>query len=134
MGTPYLGEIRMVSWGFAARGWALSDGQILSINQNTALFSLLGTYYGGNGTTNFALPNIQSRTPMSMGTGANLTNRTIGSVGGSEFTTVGTQMIPGSPDAPIQAYVFPTNGTTTQSPFLVINFLIALTGIFPSRN
>jgi microcystin-dependent protein len=124
----------MVSWSFAAKGWAMANGQLLPINQNQALFALLGTYYGGNGSTNFALPNIQSRTPIDMGPGPNLANRTIGSASGAETTTVGTQMIPSAPVMPIQAYVFPTNAVATQSPFLVINFLIALVGIFPSQN
>src|SRR5579863_1934213 len=61
MGTPYLGEIRTFSFGFAPKGWAMCNGQLLPINQNQALFSLLGTFYGGNGTTNFALPNAQGR-------------------------------------------------------------------------
>jgi microcystin-dependent protein len=124
----------MVSWSFAAKGWAMTNGQLLPINQNQALFSLLGTMYGGNGQTTFALPNIESRLPMHMGQGANLSTRQQGAVGGSETTTPATQQIPGSPVAPIQAYVFPTVGATSLSPFLVINFLIALTGIFPSRS
>ena len=69
MGTPYLGEIRLVSFNFAPRGWALCNGQLLPINQNQALFSLLGTMYGGNGQTNFALPNLQGRTPLHRGNG-----------------------------------------------------------------
>ena len=64
MSTPYLAEIRMTSFQFAPRGWAFCNGQLLPINQNQALFSLLGTQYGGNGTTNFALPNLQGRVPM----------------------------------------------------------------------
>lgn len=68
MATPYLGEIRMFGFGFAPRGWALANGSILAISQNTALFSLLGTYYGGNGSTTFALPNLQDRTPINAGT------------------------------------------------------------------
>src|SRR5271154_2020658 len=69
MGTPYLGEIRVVSFAFAPKGWALCNGQLLSISQSTALFSLLGTFYGGNGTTNFQLPNLQARMPVHMGNG-----------------------------------------------------------------
>ena len=67
MSEPFLGEIRMTSWGFAAKGWALCNGQILSIAQNQALFSLLGTMYGGNGTTTFALPDLRGRVPNHIG-------------------------------------------------------------------
>lgn len=69
MGTPYLAEIRVFSFAFAPRGWALCNGQTLAINQNQALFSLLGTTYGGNGTTTFQLPNLQGRMPVHMGNG-----------------------------------------------------------------
>src|SRR5262249_40994328 len=65
MGTPYLSEIRIMSFDFAPKGWAMCNGQFLAINQNQALFSLLGTTYGGNGTTTFALPNLQGRVPIS---------------------------------------------------------------------
>jgi len=67
MTQPFLGQIQPFGFNFAPRGWALCDGQILSIQQNTALFSLLGTYYGGNGTTNFALPDLRSRVPVGQG-------------------------------------------------------------------
>jgi len=66
VGTPFLSEIKIVSFGFAPKGWAFCNGQLLPINQNQALFSLLGTYYGGDGRVNFALPNLQGRTPMHM--------------------------------------------------------------------
>lgn len=69
MGTPYLAEIRVFSFGFAPKGWALCNGQTLPIAQNQALFSLLGTYYGGNGTTTFQLPNLQARMPVHPGNG-----------------------------------------------------------------
>lgn len=69
MSSPYLGEIRMMSFNFAPKGWALCNGQLLPINQNQALFSLLGTSFGGNGTVNFALPNLQGRTPIHTGNG-----------------------------------------------------------------
>ena len=69
MATPFIGELKIVSFGFAPRGWAMANGQLLPINQNQALFSLLGTTYGGNGQTTFALPNMQGRTPMHFGTG-----------------------------------------------------------------
>ena len=69
MGTPYLGEIKILSFNFAPKGWALCNGQLLPINQNQALFSILGTTYGGNGQTNFALPNLQGRIPIYVGQG-----------------------------------------------------------------
>ena len=69
MSTPYLSEIKVMSFGFAPKGWAFCNGQLLPINQNQALFSLLGTTYGGDGRVNFALPNLQTRTPMHMGNG-----------------------------------------------------------------
>src|SRR5216684_2893164 len=70
MSNPFLAEIRIFPFNFAPRGWALCDGQLLPISQNTALFSLIGTYYGGNGTSNFALPNLQGASPMQQGQGA----------------------------------------------------------------
>ena len=88
MADPFLGEIRMFAGNFAPRGWAFCNGQILAISQNTALFSLLGTQYGGNGTTNFALPNLQGRVPMHQGNGAGLTPREIGETGGSATVTL----------------------------------------------
>ena len=75
MSEPFIGEIRMASFGFAARGWALCNGQILPINQNQALFSLLGTTYGGNGQTNFALPDLRGRVPFHFGAGHSLGER-----------------------------------------------------------
>jgi len=69
MGTPFMGELRIMSFNFAPQGWAQCNGQLLSINQNQALFSLLGTTYGGNGQTNFALPNLRGRVPLHVGEG-----------------------------------------------------------------
>lgn len=83
MGTPFLSEIRIMSFNFAPKGWALCNGQLLPINQNQALFSLLGTTYGGNGQTTFALPNLQGRTAMHQGQG-----HTLGERGGEEAHTV----------------------------------------------
>jgi microcystin-dependent protein len=82
MSTPFMGQIEMFSFNFAPKGWTLCNGQLLPINQNQALFSLLGTTYGGNGQTTFALPNLQSRVPISFGT------NTQGSVGGQETHTL----------------------------------------------
>lgn len=93
MSDQYLGEIRMVGFNFAPVGWALCNGQLLSISQNTALFSLLGTTYGGDGKSTFGLPNLQASAPMGYGNGGGLTPRTWGDTGG-EFavTLLQTQM------------------------------------------
>src|SRR5213595_3923241 len=87
MGTPYLAEIRIVSFNFPPKGWAFCNGQLLPINQNQALFSLLGTTYGGNGTTNFALPNLNGVTMIGAGQGPGLSLETLGAqVGASNVT------------------------------------------------
>jgi len=180
MSQPYLGEIRMFAGNFAPRGNALCAGQLLSIQQNTALFSLLGTFYGGNGVSNFQLPDLRSRLPISMGNGPGLTPRVIGEQGGTETVTllqtttpqhnhfvnattdVGNlpgptnKAIPASPTdgtTPGSLYVVPPNTITpvamaaqslpvaggsqphqNMQPSLCITFIIALNGIFPSRN
>ena len=96
MSDQFLGEIRAFPFNFAPTGWALCNGQLLPINQNTALFSLLGTTYGGNGTTNFALPNLQGLAPLHVGgsPGAGLTARTLGETGGAETVTLATTQLP----------------------------------------
>src|SRR5450755_3568317 len=94
MSEPFLGQIYMVGFNFAPRGWALCNGQILPINQDTALFSLLGTTYGGNGQTTFALPDLRGRTPIHVGQGPGLTNRLLGVPGGSETVTLSLAMLP----------------------------------------
>ena len=172
MAEPFLGEIRIVGFGFAPQGWALCNGQVLSIQQNTALFSLLGTQYGGDGVQTFALPNLQSRVPVHQGQGPGLTPYTIGEVTGAESVTLTQGQIPahqhsvapvssdqaqdtnrpggafpttggiyastqggGAPMAP--AVSSPTGGSQPHSniqPLLVVNFVIALEGIFPSRS
>lgn len=88
MADPYIGEIRIFAGNFAPRGWAFCNGQLLSIAQNTVLFSLLGTYYGGDGRTTFALPNLQGAAPMHQGAGPGLTPRTIGETGGEDSVTL----------------------------------------------
>jgi microcystin-dependent protein len=174
MSTPFLGEIRMVGFNFAPQGWALCNGQLLAINQNTALFSLLGTTYGGDGVTNFALPNLQSRVPIHMGTGAGLSGYVIGQIGGSENVTLLANQMPTHTHA-VNAVISGGNEATPASnfpavestgtsldysggpanttmnpgmlasaggsqpfsiiqPYLCVNFVIALQGIFPSRN
>ena len=90
---PFIGEIRMFAGNYAPKDWAFCNGQILPITQNTALFSLLGTVYGGNGTTTFALPNLQDRFPMNSGQGPGLTDRTLGEASGaSNVTLTSTEM------------------------------------------
>jgi microcystin-dependent protein len=168
MAEPFMSEIRIMSFGFAPQGWALCNGQLLPINQNQALFSLLGTTYGGNGQTNFALPNLQGRTPIHMGSG-----HTLGEQGGEQAHTLSISELPThvhtlkgsttqattvSPDVntvlsvatPQQIYggaaglvamapnaIGNTGGSQAHlnmQPFLVVNFSIALQGIFPSQN
>ncbi len=166
MSEPFLGEVRIMSFGFAPKGWAVCNGQLLPINQNQALFSLLSTMYGGDGRTTFALPNLQSRTPIHEGGG-----HTQGSAGGEVTHTLTIQELPAHTHT-LQAasnpattntatataylggqantYTGPSNlvamapgeiGSTGSSqphqnmqPFLVLNFCIALQGIFPSQN
>ena len=168
MAEPFLSEIRMFSFGFAPKGWALCDGQLLPINQNQGLFSLLGTTYGGDGRVNFALPNLQGRVPIHMGSG-----HTLGERGGEQAHTLSISELPththvmtassttdttnGTPvptsnllaAAQGQIYTPPAALTSllpgtvanvggsqahlNMQPFLVINFSIALQGIFPSQ-
>ena len=171
MTQPFLGEIRMFGCNFAPHRWAMCDGQVMSIVQNTALFALLGTYYGGNGQTTFALPNLQSRSPMHQGQGPGLTLRTLGENGGSETVALTVQQLPGHTHAlnaqgsrgdranatnsslaqgaqSIYASGSPSTTLSPQSttpaggasghnnmqPYAVINFCIALQGVFPARN
>lgn len=94
MGDQYLGEIRMVGFNFAPQGWALCNGQTLAISANNALFSLLGTTYGGNGTTNFNLPDLQGRMPLHAGSGAGLPVYTLGQNGGLQSVTLTQQQMP----------------------------------------
>src|SRR6476469_3727758 len=89
MSEPFLSEIKIVSFNFPPKGWALCNGQFLPINQNQALFALFGTQYGGNGQTTFALPNLRGQTPISMGAGHN-----IGEAAGSESVTINLQTMP----------------------------------------
>ena len=156
---PYIGEIQMVGFNFPPVGWAFCNGQILTIASNTALFSLLGTTYGGNGQTNFALPNLQGYFPMGNNQGPGLSPRTLGEQGGSETVTLQTNQIP---PLSIQAPTVTVRGTggtqgkglttgkqlgastlssnsssalpvSNMPPYLAVNFIIALQGIFPPR-
>ena len=165
MGTPYLGEIRLCSFNFAPKNWALCNGQLLPINTNQALFSLLGTTYGGNGQTTFALPDLRGRRPLHDGNGY-----TWGQSGGAEAHTLTLAEMPahthyvrvqsavGTQEAAAGGYVAASGvdlpfagsaqGTSQQlltsvggsqahmnlPPYLVLNFIIALQGVFPSQN
>jgi microcystin-dependent protein len=177
---PFIGMIVMFGGNFAPRGWALCDGQLLQIAQNTALFSILGTTYGGDGRITFGLPDLRSRVPMHAGTGPGLSPRTLGQRGGQENVTLtaaelpshnhlasGTQnVLDGAGDSSNPAGRVPAQlvretaysassanaqlladsvDVTVQNaggsqphdnmpPYQVINFIIALEGIFPSRS
>jgi microcystin-dependent protein len=99
MGTPFMGEIKIISWNFAPAGWAFCNGQFLPINQNQPLFSLLGTMYGGNGQTTFALPDMRGRAPIHFGN-----EFTEGQAGGQEFHTLTQSEMP--------AHIHPVNAAT----------------------
>ncbi|MEM7479892.1 MAG: tail fiber protein [Acidobacteriota bacterium] len=171
MSEPFTAEIRIFAGNFAPRGWAFCNGQLLPIAQNTALFSLIGTTYGGDGRTTTALPNLKGRLPMHPGRGPGLTSRRLGQRGGVEMVTLSEAQMPnhthqliGSGEdgnsqnpqnhhfgAGTDMYRSPS-GTTLESmadqtlpsaggsqahnnlqPFLVMNFIIALVGLYPSR-
>lgn len=192
MSEPFLGEIRMVGFNFAPRGWALCQGQLMSIAQNSALFSLLGTTYGGNGQTTFALPDLRGRSPVGMGQGPGLSPITQGELSGTENVTLTSAQMPMHTHATAATASFavagtPSNANATPSttnnilgasqaggppsaaiwsdalnnpvtlgntetvnvtvqpagesapfsirdPYIGTNFVIALEGIFPSRN
>jgi microcystin-dependent protein len=95
--NQFLGEIRIFPFGFAPVGWASCNGQLLPITQNTALFSLFGTYYGGNGTTTFGLPNLQGASPLHQGQGPGLSPYDIGETGGSQTVTLFSAQLPPHP-------------------------------------
>jgi microcystin-dependent protein len=108
MSSPFLAEIRTFSFNFAPKGWAMCNGQLLSIQQNAALFSLLGTTYGGNGVTNFGLPDLRSRTPIHWGQGPGLANVVLGQVGGEENHTLTLTELP----AHIHSFTASTSAAT----------------------
>lgn len=165
MGTPFLGEIKIVSFNFAPKGWALCDGQLLPINQNQALFSLFGTTYGGDGRVNFALPNLQGRVPLHMGSsfilgqeggetahtliiselpqhthfaGANSTTVTGSNPVGNYWGNGGKAIYNSTQNTTMAPQAISNIGGSqphdNMSPYLVLNFIVALTGVFPSRN
>lgn len=108
MADPFVAEIRIFPFNFAPRGWAWCDGQLLPLSQNTALFSLLGTTYGGNGYSNFALPDLQGRAPMHFGQGPGLSLHDLGETGGSETVSLLESEIPAHSHALMAANVIPS--------------------------
>src|SRR5215510_1146253 len=112
MSEPFLSEIKLVSFNFAPKGWALCNGQFLPINQNQALFSLLGTTYGGNGQTTFALPNLRGQVPIHMGNG-----HTLGEAAGTTAVTINIQQLPTHPHGVM------TSPTNADGPTPTNNFL-----------
>ena len=173
MSEPFIAEIRIFAGNFAPRGWAFCNGQLLPISQNTALFSLIGTTYGGDGRSTTALPDLQGRAPMHPGRGPGLTSRRLGQRGGVEQVTLTEAQMPnhnhsimaavqpGSTNTPntttslarsVGANAYNDNPTTNIAmadgvlentggsqahnnlqPFLTMNFIIALVGLYPSR-
>ena len=136
MTYPFVAEIRMAGFNFAPTGWVAANGQILPISQNTAVFSLLGTMYGGDGRSNFALPDFQGRAPIhtTQYAGNNpLGDFPIGATGGSEVGVFATAYTPTDPAAAITAMTFSTDPVSTMSPYLVLNFIFAMQGVFPPR-
>jgi microcystin-dependent protein len=172
MSEPFVGEIRMFAGNFAPRGWAFCDGQLLAVSQNDALFSLLGTIYGGDGRTTFGLPDVRGRIPIHAGQGPGLSERRLGAKSGSETETLTVNQLPShshelkalqqnasTPNASgnllaqtptVDLYIGDTQtgsmsnnsitsvggsrSHTNLMPFLCIHYIIALVGIYPSRN
>ena len=166
MSEPFIAEVKLISWNYAPRGWAFCNGQLLPINQNQALFSLVGTTYGGNGQTNFALPDLRGRAPIHMGGGfiqgqsggesahtltlqelpahshavsGNNAAANAGFTAGNTWAPVtGSNIFGTTPNAALDTSVVSATGGNQPhedtQPFLAVNFVIALVGIFPSRN
>jgi microcystin-dependent protein len=119
MSDPFVAEIRMFAGSFAPTGWALCNGQLLPISQNTALFSLLGTFYGGDGKSTFALPNLEGSTPLGQGQGAGLSDRFLGESSGTDFITLLTSEMP-IHNHFVTAYQDDLAAVVTPSPTVVI--------------
>lgn len=165
MSTPFLGELKIISWNFPPKGWTFCNGQLMPINQNQALFSLLGTTYGGDGRTTFALPDLRSRAPVHIGNGLVQGQRTgeeahtliiselpahnhlvsassaspdQGLPTGNEWASLSSGYSNANPNTTfVNSAVTNTGGSqphTNLQPFLVVNIIIALQGIFPSQN
>jgi microcystin-dependent protein len=175
---PFLGSLLLVPYNFAPQGWALCNGQLLPISQNTALFSLLGTTYGGDGVSTFALPDLRGRVPISAGQGPGLQSYQLGQSGGAETATLNVNQLPthnhsvntvsgaatsktptnnllatstgaavgsapdiyssSQPNSTLAANAISQTGGSQpvdiRSPFLTFNWIIALQGVYPSRN
>ncbi len=178
MSEPFIAEIRIFAGNFAPRGWAFCNGQLMPVSQNTALFSLIGTTYGGDGKTTMALPNMQGRAPMHPGRGPGLSDRRLGERGGVETVTLSEAQMPNHPHTlrvycrtgdlaapggkgnprslarapsgspyqtsstsslvPMDNRALDSNGGgqphINMHPFLAMNFIIALVGVYPSRS
>ncbi len=169
MSEPYLGEIKIFSGNFAPVRWALCDGQLLAINANEELYSLIGTTYGGDGNTTFAVPDLRGRVPIHFGTGLGLQPRPFGDRQGTEHVSLGTPNLPlhnhslqassatasatSAENAVLAATQLYSDGATNcdlasgsveqtggnsphsnMQPFLCVNFIIAMTGLYPSRS
>ncbi len=185
MADQFVAEIRLFAGNFAPKGWALCAGQLISISQNTALFALIGTFYGGNGTSNFALPDLRGRIAIGAGQGPGLSSRSVGEQVGAETATLTVGQLPShthtialntpalaassgkgnvqspagavpaaeaagvtatyssnTPDTTLAATAVtgapPSTGggqpVSVEQPYLVLNYIIALQGIFPARN
>lgn len=173
MADPFVAEIRIFGFNFAPTGWAMCNGQILPISQNTALFSLLGTFYGGNGQSTFALPNLEGSFPLHQGQSAGGSLYDLGQTGGSDFVTLLTTEIPShahlemgsntqsTQQSPVANFSAGSNAArryapnatvpdvtmniqavgltggslphNNLSPYVVLNFCIAMQGVFPPR-
>jgi microcystin-dependent protein len=174
MSNPFVGEIRIFAGNFAPNGWALCNGQLMSISQNTALFSLLGTQFGGDGKSTFGLPDLQGAAPVHQGQGPGLSQRFMGETGGTDAVTLIHSEMPvhthsamgiaasdstapspsvvwgslagrnppplyqsGNPDVTMNPFALGVTGSSfphnNLQPLLVLNFIIALQGVFPAR-
>ncbi len=134
MSEPFVGEIRMFAGSYAPEGWALCNGQIISIEQNQALFSLLGTTYGGDGRATFGLPNLQDRTPMHFGSGPGLTRRVMGEMGGQEQTSLQATELDTGGRTKTTLNVAQSTNLYIMQPYTCVNFAIAMVGMYPSRS
>jgi microcystin-dependent protein len=132
----YVGEIRMFAGNFAPRGWALCNGQLLPVSQNDALFSIIGTTYGGDARNTLALPDLRGRVPVHPGKGPGLTPRTLGQRGGTEAVRLKAGAKAAQAAASQQSTPVPKSDEPISivQPYLCINYIICLQGIFPSRN
>jgi microcystin-dependent protein len=133
---PFFGEIMMWAGDFAPRNWAFCNGQLLPINQYQPLYALIGTTYGGNGQTTFALPDLRGRVPMHWGSGQGLTPRSFGEQGGSpNLDMVSTTVaVPADPLDSRSAGLLGSGGVPAAPPTLALSFVICLNGYWPSRD